>query len=95
MGTARAVQWELELVNKDLWSLRNDMEETKKALNQVDDFSGPLIGTYKPFEIIDNIYCRACYDWNGGIGEPNTGGCCQHSQPDKCKNPILQPPGGL
>ena len=65
------------------------MEETKKALNQVDDFSGPLIGTYKPFEIIDNIYCRACYDWNGGIGEPNTGGCCQHSQPDKCKNPIL------
>ena len=27
------------------------MEETKKALNQVDDFSGPLIGTYKPFEI--------------------------------------------
>lgn len=44
VGFARALQWEMQAINKELDNMKNDMQNTVQGLNKVDDLGGPLLG---------------------------------------------------
>ena len=44
VGFARALQWEMQAINKELDNMKNDMQNTVQSLNKVDDLGGPLLG---------------------------------------------------
>lgn len=44
VGFARLLKWEMDLINKEVYTMKNKLKTTIEGLNQVDDIGGPLLG---------------------------------------------------